>query len=96
MARIKVTPSSLREQAQNLSNLRVRHDDVYAQIKTLVNNLATEWEGSANVAFASSFTENDPHFRRFATDIDSFVERMRRAATDLETAESQVARNMRG
>jgi len=96
MARIKITPSSLREQAQNLSNLRTRHDDVYTQIRTLVNNLATEWEGSANVEFVRSFTENDAAFRRFASDIDSFVERMRRAANDLETAEGQVARAMRG
>ena len=94
MAKIRITPETLESQATKLNSLNEQHKGIYEQIKSLVNDVATEWEGEANTAFTQSFQSNDAAFKKFSEDVESFRVRMNRAATDMRAAEESVKANM--
>ncbi|MDR2903981.1 MAG: WXG100 family type VII secretion target [Clostridiales bacterium] len=94
MATIKITPETLETQARQLDGFKQQHEQVYSQIKQLVTNLSTEWEGEANRAFTESFNQRDAEFKKFSADIDSFRTRMETAAREMRQAEESVKAKM--
>jgi len=94
MARIKISPETLEEQARNLDRLIGQHNDIYKEMGALVNNLALDWEGQANAEFAQSFSLHGKSFVKFATLVGSFSGRMRSAATDMRAADEAVRGRM--
>jgi WXG100 family type VII secretion target len=94
MAKIRITPETLEGQASKLNGLKEQHESLYTQIKQLVNDVAAEWEGEANTAFTQSFNNNDPAFKKFSEDVESFRQRMTKAAQEMRTAEESVKAKM--
>lgn len=94
MATIKITPESLRGQAQKLEGYKTQHEQAYSQIKTLVEGLRTEWEGGAHDAFFASFESNKGAFEQFSKDVTSFTERLKFAAQEMEQTEASVKAKM--
>lgn len=94
MAKIRITPETLESQATQLNNLKEQHEQVYQQIQSLVNDVATEWEGEANAAFTQSFKGNDTAFKKFGQDVESFRQRMIKAAQEMRQAEEAVKAKM--
>ena len=94
MAKIRITPETLEQQAKQLSSLKDEHEQVFSKIKQLVNSLSSEWEGEANKAFTDSFAQREAELKKFAADIDSFRLRMESAATQMRQAEEAVKAKM--
>ena len=94
MAKIRITPDTLEQQASQLNSLKDQHTTLYGNIKSLVDAVATEWEGEANRAFTESFRANDTAFRKFEADVESFRQRMLTAAREMRTAEAAVKSKM--
>ena len=94
MATIKITPESLRGQADKLEGYNTTHEQNYSQMKSLVEGLQAEWEGGAHDAFFASFEGNKAQFEKFEQDVASFVSRMRAAANEMEQAEEAVKAKM--
>jgi len=94
MAQIRITPETLESQATQLNSLKGQHDQVYSQIKSLMNDVSSQWEGQANAAFMQSFQTNDPVFKKFSDDVEIFRQRMSAAAADMRAAEDAVKAKM--
>ncbi|MDR1299304.1 MAG: WXG100 family type VII secretion target [Oscillospiraceae bacterium] len=94
MAKIRITPETLESQAAKLNGMKEQHEGLYNQIKQLVNDVATEWEGEANQAFTQSFNSNDAAFKKFSQDMESFRQRMIKAAQEMRAAEESVKAKM--
>ena len=94
MAKIRITPDTLEQQAKTLNGLKDRHEDVFREIKQLVQGLSAEWEGEANKAFTESFNQREAELRKFSQDIDSFRMRMETAAREMRQAEQSVKAKM--
>lgn len=94
MAKIRITPDTLEQQANQLNSLKDQHAQIYGNIKSLIDAVAAEWEGEANRAFVQSFQSNDAAFRQFESDVESFRRRMVVAAGEMRTAEATVKSKM--
>ena len=94
MAKIRITPDTLLNQANSLLQLNDQHSSIYGQIKALMGQVAAEWEGEANAAFMASFQANDPAFKKFESDVESFRQRMIKAANEMRAAEESVKAKM--
>ena len=94
MAKIRITPETLEAQAGQLDSMKQEHENVYQRIQKLINDLTSEWEGEANAAFMQSFRGNDAAFKKFSQDVESFRQRMMKAAQEMRAAEEQVKAKM--
>ncbi|MDR2175044.1 MAG: WXG100 family type VII secretion target [Synergistaceae bacterium] len=94
MANIKVTPESLRSQAQSLRKYNEEHRGAYGQMDALVHNLVTEWTGEAQSAFIATFEGNRSSFEKFAVNIDSFASMLDEAANRMEQADQELKAKM--
>ncbi len=94
MAKIRITPETLDNQANKLNSLNDQHKQIYQQIQSLVSDVAAEWEGEANTAFTQSFRSNDAAFKKFGEDIESFRQRMIKAAQEMRDAETSIKAKM--
>jgi WXG100 family type VII secretion target len=94
MADIKVTPESLRSQAQSLRKYNDEHRESYGQMDVLVHNLVTEWTGEAQSAFIATFDGNKSSFEKFAADIDAFARMLDEAANRMEQADQELKAKM--
>jgi WXG100 family type VII secretion target len=90
MALIKVTPESLEAQAKDLLSKKAEHEQVYANIKKLVNALVNDWQGEAQTAFLNSFTQKDPLFRQFSEETEKFAQFMNQAAQKMRATEDEL------
>ena len=94
MANIKVTPESLRTQAQSLNKFNDTHRQTYHSMDSLVHNLVSEWTGEAQAAFLSTFEGNRASFEKFGTDIDTFVKLMNDTANRMEQTDQELKSKM--
>ena len=94
MAKITITPESLRNRASSLGNQNQTHRDTYSRINSLIQNLVSEWTGEAQTAFLMAFEGNKPTFEKFGTDIDSFVKLMNDAANRMEQTDQDLKSKM--
>jgi WXG100 family type VII secretion target len=94
MAEIKITPDSLRSQAQSLRTQNQEHRDAYGRMDALVHNLVTGWTGEAQSAFIATFEGNKSAFAKFATDIDAFAKMLDDAANRMEQADQDLKAKM--
>jgi WXG100 family type VII secretion target len=90
MALIKVTPESLEGQSKELLNKKTEHEQVYANIKKLVNALVNDWQGEAQSAFLQSFTQKEVVFRQFSEEIEKFANFMTQAAQKMRATEEEL------
>ncbi|MDR0647897.1 MAG: WXG100 family type VII secretion target [Synergistaceae bacterium] len=94
MALIKVTPETLHEQAKQLISYDQEHNDAYAKMQKLVENITTVWEGEAQTAFRSSFDAKRSEFQKFSTDIQAFAKLMDNAADKMAQTEAELKSSM--
>ena len=94
MANIKITPESLRSQAQSLRKYNEEHRQAYGQMDAHVHNLVTEWTGAAQSAFIATFEGNRSSFEKFAVDIDAFAKMMDDAAARMEQTDQELKAKM--
>ncbi|MDR2180684.1 MAG: WXG100 family type VII secretion target [Synergistaceae bacterium] len=94
MTTIKITPESLREQANILRKHNERHRGAYDNIDSLVHNLVSEWTGEAQAAFLTTFEGNKVSFEKFGTDIDTFVRLMDDTANRMEQTDQELKSKM--
>jgi WXG100 family type VII secretion target len=94
MADIKVTPESLRTQAQTLRKYRDEHTDIYGQMDKHVHSLVSEWTGEAQSSFIATFEGNRASFEKFATDIEAFAKLMDDTANSMEQADRDLKARM--
>jgi WXG100 family type VII secretion target len=94
MANIKVTPESLRSQAQTLRKYNEEHRGAYAQMDAHVHNLVSEWTGEAQSAFIATFEGNKSSFQKFSTDIETFAKLLDDTANRMEQADQELKAKM--
>ena len=95
MPKIKITPETLDDRARELQKLKDQHNQVYAQITKLVNNVVDIWEGDAQTAFRNTFQQRDPVFKKFAEDADAFAKLMNMAAQRMRETEAELKSKMK-
>jgi WXG100 family type VII secretion target len=94
MADIKVTPESLRTQAQTLRKYRDEHQSAYNDMDAQVHSLVQEWTGKAQSAFIATFEGNRASFEKFALDIEEFAKMMDDVANRMEQADEELKAKM--
>jgi WXG100 family type VII secretion target len=94
MAIIKVTPETLHEQATQLRGYDQEHNDAYAKMQKLVDNITTIWEGEAQTAFRNTFDGKRSEFQKFSTDIQAFAKLMDNAADKMAQTEAELKSSM--
>lgn len=95
MAKIRITPENLRQQATTLRARKTDHANAYQAMKTLVNNLVQEWEGPAQQAFVDAFNGKEAEFKKFEADIEAFAVLMDKSANSMEQTENELKSQMR-
>jgi WXG100 family type VII secretion target len=94
MVSIKITPNSLRDNANTLRKYNGNHRDAYSKMDSLVHNLASEWTGEAQTAFIASFDGNKQSFAKFGTDVDAFAKLMDDSANRMEQTDQEIKAKM--
>jgi WXG100 family type VII secretion target len=94
MAQIKITPDSLRTEANTLRKHNQDHRDAYGRMDSLVHNLVSEWTGEAQNAFLATFEQNKTAFEKFGTDIDAFAKLMDDSANHMEQTDLDLKSKM--
>ena len=94
MAKIRITPESLEGQAKTLRGYNTTHAAEYGKMKTLVNNLVSEWEGDAQQAFKTQFDSQDTAFKKFEENIEAFAKLMDEAARQMRQTEDALKTQM--
>ena len=89
MAAFQVTASELKKKAGELRDLNGRFD---AQVKDLESkeiSLGTMWEGEANKAFHTAFTNDKAQMDNFKNLIEQYCVALENIATQYEMAEAK-------
>ena len=94
MAKIRINPETLTSQASQLEGYKTDHEGTYQNIKSLMLTIAQDWDGQSREAFMLSFEQNDVNFKKFAADVESFRQRLLRAAEDMRLADEAVKAKM--
>ncbi|GHS95054.1 hypothetical protein AGMMS50276_09310 [Synergistales bacterium] len=94
MPKIRITPETLEQQSSQLISMKGEHEQIYAKIRKLVQDLAAEWEGAAQQSFVQTFEARDAQFRKFAEDVQDFGWKMKLAAQALRDTDTQLKAQM--
>ncbi|MDR1205477.1 MAG: WXG100 family type VII secretion target [Peptococcaceae bacterium] len=95
MAKINITPEMLNEQSTKLRQYKTEHEQVYTQIRQLVGDITSVWEGESQQAFQASFAGKENVFKQFADEIEQFAQLMNDAARQMQDTEAQITSQMR-
>lgn len=98
MAQIRITPEELREGADVLDSVREAIGEQVTTAENKVNEVAENWEGSAQSTFMDSFS-NDmlPMLKNdFPSVLEGLAAQLRGAADAIEQADEEVASAFRG
>ena len=89
MAEIRVTPSVLRQKADELKTLNAKFK---TEVDTMIGNeqrLSDMWEGEARNAFHTAFNNDRQKMDRFYQNIELYVQALLANAQKYEEAESK-------
>jgi WXG100 family type VII secretion target len=95
MAKINITPEMLNDKSTKLRQHKEEHVTAYNQIKQLVGDITSVWEGDSQKAFQESFNQKDREFVKFADEIEQFAQLMNDAARQMQDTEAQITSQMR-
>ena len=88
-ADILLTPENLMDEASKLSANRQALEQVFnSKIANLISGLVEHWHGEAQQAFTDSFNQKRKVFDKFSQDMESFVNFMKKYASDMQTTEN--------
>lgn len=94
---IRMTPQELRDGAIYLEQRKAECMDLLGQMNTKVNEITSNWEGSAQNSFVETFQELYNQISQALPQTVEGIENMLNGAADgLEQADEQIASAFRG
>ena len=91
MARIRITPQTMRYRAKQYRDERDRVNNVIKTMDSLLETLQQEWEGEATQAYVRRFGEVRPAFVDAAKLIDEINIALQNTAKTLEQTDQAIA-----
>ena len=91
MARIRITPQTMRTRAKQYRDERDRVNNVIKTMDSLLETLQQEWEGEATQAYVRRFGEVRPAFVDAAKLIDEINIALENTAKTLEQTDQAIA-----
>ncbi|WP_307738723.1 WXG100 family type VII secretion target [uncultured Parolsenella sp.] len=91
MARIRITPQTMRRRAKEYRDERDRVNGVIKNMDSLLDTLQVEWEGEATTAYVRRFGEVRPSFVDAAKLIDEIATALDNTAKTLEQTDQAIA-----
>lgn len=85
---IRVSAAELIAKANELKNLNAQFKARIAELETTEESLRTMWEGQANDAFHTAFTNDKVQMTNFYNAIEVYVMRLQEIAENYQKAES--------
>ncbi|WP_455713943.1 WXG100 family type VII secretion target [Anaerosporobacter sp.] len=88
MSAFQVTAKELRSKAADLKQLNAKFKTEVSGLETTEGALKSMWEGQANTAFHTAFTNDKGQMDKFYTAIEKYCEALNTIAGQYEAAES--------
>ncbi len=93
---IRMTPSELRDGAKSLQTLKEECLQNLGAMKTEIDRIAADWEGSSQNAFVAKFEETYKSTTESLTDsVDGISKILETSAETIEAADAQIASALR-
>lgn len=89
MAEIKVTAATLRTKAQSLRQTNAQFKSVISKLEATEGNLNGMWDGQANDAFHTAFSNDKIQMTNFYNAIEKYASALEDIATKYAQAEAQ-------
>lgn len=88
MGLIQVTSAQLKTQAEELKSLNASFKSTVADLESTEGTLNSQWEGEANDAFHTAFTNDKTQMDNFYNAIEVYVQKLLEIAQNYEKAEA--------
>lgn len=88
MGLIQVTSAQLKTQAEELKSLNASFKSTVADLESTEGTLNSQWEGEANDAFHTAFTNDKTQMNNFYNAIEVYVQKLLEIAQNYEKAEA--------
>lgn len=95
MAQIRVTPDTLRTRAGQYITEQGNMTNMISTLDTLLENLQSEWEGSASEAYAEKYAELKPGFEAAETLLGEIAAALNSVADAMEEMDTTIADQFR-
>lgn len=88
MAKIRVTPQTLRTRADELETLNNKFKTEVTKLRSLNSTLGNQWKGDARTAFDKQFQADATKFDQFHKGIQDFIRILRQNADEYDRVEN--------
>ncbi len=88
MAKIRVTPQTLRQRADELETLNNRFNQEVGKLKDYNSTMGNQWKGDARTKFNEEFTKDVQKFDAFQKGILDFIRVLRSNADEYDRVEN--------
>ena len=88
---IRMTPDQMVKRAGEVNTQETAFDDVVNKMRSIINELMTEWEGAASISFNDQFEALQPSFRDMKKLLVDIAQQLRNAAEAMEDLDSRMA-----
>ncbi len=95
MAQIRVTPDTLRTRAGQYTTEQGNMSTMISTLDTLLENLQSEWEGSASEAYAEKYAELKPGFEAAENLLGEIAAALNSVADAMEEMDTTIADQFR-
>lgn len=94
---IRIDPGTMRSRASEYNHQGEQINDIIRNMDNLLNQLQSEWEGSASEAYANRYTsELRPNFQKAVQLAQEIAEALNKAADEMEQRDADIARSFQG
>lgn len=95
MSIIQVTPERLYSESERLLKLKRQQESEMTKLRSLVNNLGSQWKGKAHNAFVAEFNSMEYSFRSFSSLLESYANLMKSSANQLQQTDKNMKNQIR-
>ncbi len=88
MAKIRVTPQTLRNRANELETLNNKFKNEVTNLRNLNSTLGNQWKGDSRNAFDREFQKDATKFDAFRDGIQNFIRVLRENADEYDRVEN--------
>ena len=89
MAKIRVTPRTLRSRADELETLNNKFKNEVTRLREFNTTLGRQWKGDARTAFDKEFQKDATKFDEFYKGISDFIRILRQNADEYDQVENK-------
>jgi len=89
---IRMSPGQMRDRSNQYKNEAEEINTVIGKLTSLINQLQTEWEGSASVSFANQYEQLKPSFINMKDLVLQIADQLQKTATIYEHNDNELAR----